>query len=83
MVLLQQLTDYAGTLGVRPVVQHAHVVHGVENAPVHRLQAVAHVGQSSADDDRHRIAEIRTSHLLFNVDGLNVGRTGAATVAGW
>ena len=78
-----KLADYAGTLGVRPVVQHAHVVHGVENAPVHRLQAVAHVGQSSADDDRHRIAEIRTSHLLFNVDGLNVGRTGAATVAGW
>ena len=54
----------------------AHLLHGVENAAMHRLQSVAHVGQRAADDHRHRIVEIRPAHLLFNVDGLHVQRAG-------
>ena len=80
VILLQTLADDAGALHVLAIVQHAHVVHGVQNAAMHRLQAVANVGQRAADDDRHRIVEIRTPHLVFNVDGLHVGRAGADVV---
>ena len=55
-------------------------LHGVQNAAMHRLQTVAHVGQRAPDDDRHRIVEIRALHLLFNVDGLNVGGAGADVI---
>ncbi len=61
-------------LRVAPIGREAHLLHRVENAAMHRLQSVANVGQRAADDDRHRIVEIRTAHLLFNVDGLNVQR---------
>ena len=37
MVLLQTLAHYAGALHVLAIVQHAHVVHGVQNAAMHRL----------------------------------------------
>ena len=54
----------------------AHLLHGVQNAAMHRLQSVAHVGQRAANDHRHRIVEIRPPHLVFNVDGLNVQGAG-------
>ena len=44
----------------------------IKNAAMHRLQSVTHIRQRAADDDRHRIIEIRSPHLLFNVDGLYV-----------
>jgi len=43
--------------------------HIVEDAPVHGLQTVAHVGQSTGDDDRHRIVDVGRLHLLLDVDG--------------
>jgi len=50
-----------------------------------RLQTVTDVGERAADDDRHRVIEIRPTHLLFDVDGLNVQGAGGAGVAaaGW
>ncbi len=80
MIFLQTLADHTGALHVLAVVQHAHVMHGVQNAAMHRLQSVTDVGQRAPDDDRHRIIEIRTPHLVFNVDRLNVGRAGADVV---
>lgn len=32
------------------------------------LEAVAHIGQSAPNDDRHGIVEIRTPHLFFDID---------------
>src|SRR5271165_3225539 len=72
VILLQALADHTGALHVLAVVQHAHVVHGVQNAAMHRLQSVADIGQRAPDDDRHRVVEIRTPHLVFDVDGLYV-----------
>ena len=40
----------------------------IENAAMHRLQAVADVGQRAADDHAHRVVEIRPAHLVFDVD---------------
>ena len=43
----------------------------VEDAAVHRLQAVAHVRQRAADDHAHRVIEVGTLHLLDDGDRLN------------
>ena len=56
---------YACSLGSEP-----HLLHGVENAAMHWLQSVTNIGQRAADDDRHRVVEIRPPHLLFDIDGL-------------
>jgi hypothetical protein len=71
VVLTHHVTDDAGALvetTVRPI---ATVVHRVEDAAVHRLEAVADLGQRAADDDRHRIVEIRLLHLGLQVQGLD------------
>ena len=49
-------------------------VHREQHAPVHRLQAVAHVGQRAPDDHAHRVIEVRPAHLLFEVDGEDFAR---------
>ena len=76
MVLAHCLSDHLGALGVLLVVLQTHLVHRVQDAAMHRLEAVADIGQRTADDDRHRIVEIRTPHLVFNVDGNHVGGAG-------
>ncbi len=80
VILAEHLANHLGALHVLAIVQQAHVVHGIQDAAVHRLESVAHVGQRASDDDRHRIVEIRTPHLFFNVDGLHVGRAGTVGV---
>ncbi len=55
-------------VGLVPVI--GKLVHREQHAPVHRLQAVAHIGQCAADDDAHRIVQIGLAHLLFQADGV-------------
>ena len=47
------------------------VVHAPEDAAVHRLEAVAHVGQGAGDDDRHGVVEEGALHLLLDLDRLD------------
>src|SRR5699024_9272931 len=54
------------------VVVVTQLAHGVQHAPMHRLEPVAHVRQRAADDDAHGIVEIRLTHLLFEVDRKNL-----------
>jgi hypothetical protein len=82
MVLAHDFADDAGAFARGLVGLQAHLLHGVENAAMHGLQSVAHVGQGAADDHRHGVVEIRPLHLLFNVDGLNVRGAGAVAAAG-
>ena len=42
-------------------------VHGVQNTPVNRLEAIAHVGKRSSDDDRHCVVNVRRLHLLHEL----------------
>ena len=63
------LTDDLGALGVLFVELQAHLMQGVEDAAMDRLEAVANLRQRAPDDHRHRIIEIRPPHLVFNVDG--------------
>src|ERR1035438_4820513 len=50
VILLQTFAHHTGALHVLAVVKHTHVVHGIQNAPMHGLEAVAHIGQCASDD---------------------------------
>ena len=65
------VADHLGALVVRPVGPEPVVEHGVEDPAVHRLEAVAHVGQGPGDDDRHGVLEERALHLLLDLDGFD------------
>ena len=69
VVFTHHVTDDARALLERPVPVVVLLVHREEHAPVHGLQAVARIGQRTADDHAHRVIEIRPPHLLFQADG--------------
>ena len=73
MVDAHRLADDLGALGVFLVVLQAHLAERVEHAPMHGLEAVAGIGQRAPDDHRHRVVEIGAAHLLFDIDGDEVG----------
>ena len=66
VVLAEHVADDGRALLVGAARHEAELVHRVENAAVHRLQAVAHVGQRALHDDAHRIIEERLAHLVFD-----------------
>ena len=70
VVLAHDVADHAGALGVPALGTVAAVVHRVQDARVHRLQAVPHVRQRPADDDRHRVIDVAALHLKLDVDRL-------------
>jgi hypothetical protein len=41
----------------------AQAVHRVEDAAVHRLEAVAHIGERAVGDDRHCVVDKTLAHL--------------------
>jgi hypothetical protein len=69
MVLTDDITDDPRRLLVRLVPVVRQLVHGEENTTMHRLQAVASVGQGTADNHAHGVIEIRSTHLVFETDG--------------
>ena len=74
MVFAQYLSHYAGALLVRRVGPRAHLLHGVEDASMHRLEAVTHVGQGPRDDDAHGVGQVGGPHFLFDADRLVILR---------
>jgi hypothetical protein len=62
------LTDHAGGLHVAAVGPQPHVVHRVEDPPLHRLQPVAGVGQRAGVDDRVGVLQEAGPHLVADVD---------------
>ena len=67
VILTEHLTDDGGRLFRRLIVRDSHVHHAVENAAMHGLEAVAHIGQRTAHDDGHRIVNIRGLHFLLDI----------------
>ena len=63
----QHVADKARGFAVRLIGRHAEFFHIVEDAAVHRLQAVAHIRQRAVDDDRHCVGDERPLHLLFQI----------------
>lgn len=72
VVLAHRVADDARRLRARPVRLQPGLVHREQHAPVDRLEPVADVGQRAADDDGHRVVEIRGAHLLFERARLDV-----------
>ena len=72
VVLAHHLANDPGALARRPIRPQPLFAHGVEDAPLHRLESVPDVGQGAPDDDRHRIVEIRLAHLVLNVNRADV-----------
>ncbi|MNS71306.1 hypothetical protein D3C72_1046720 [compost metagenome] len=69
VVLTDHVADDTGRLLVRPVPVVVELVHRVQHAPVHRLEAVAGVGKRPADDHAHGVIEVAAAHFLFETDG--------------
>ena len=81
MVFTHHVGDRARRLHILAVPVVAALMRRVEDAAVHRLQPVAHVGQRPADDHAHRVIEIGALHLLDDGNRLDVG--GAVRAARW
>ena len=75
VVAAQHRTHGVGALAVGVLGVVAPLVHGVEDAPVHRLQAVPHVGQGAGDDDGHGVIKKGALDLVLHVphDELGAG----------
>ncbi len=69
VVLAQHLTHHRGALLGSPVRKEPQLVHGVEDPPVHGLEAVAHVGKRPLDDDAHGVVQERLPHLVLDQTG--------------
>src|SRR5262249_41790342 len=65
MVVARHVADDLGALP-RPAVgvQVQVVVHRVQDAPLHRLEAVAHVGQCPGGDDRQGVVQVTVSGFV-------------------
>ena len=66
VVLRHRLADDAGALPIGGVGAQPHLVHRVQDPPMHRLQAVAHVRQRARDDHAHRVVDVRGAHLVLD-----------------
>ena len=64
VVFAHRLADHAGALTVRSVGAQPHVLHGVEDAALHRLEAVPYVGDGPRRDHRQGVGEEGLGHLL-------------------
>ena len=72
VVVLHHLPDDRGRLLGLGAGGDALLEHRVEDPALHRLQAVAHIGQGPADDHAHRVVQVALPHLLLEVDGPDV-----------
>ncbi len=55
-------------LAVAAIRREAQIVHRDQDAPLHRLQAVAHIRNRARHDHAHRVIEVRLLHLGLNLD---------------
>ncbi len=79
VVVAHDVADDPRALEEAAVGPEPAVVHRVQDAGVHRLEAVPHVGQRPPDDDRHRVVDVAALHLVLDVDRLGTVVPAAAT----
>ena len=69
MVTTQDVADAGRGLLKRLVRGQIILIHCIQNAPVHGLQAVAHVGQGAPDNHGHGVFHIAGFHLMYKLAG--------------
>ena len=67
VIFAEHFAHHTGALAVRPVAGEAQLVHRVENPAMHRLEAVAGIGQGPTHDHTHRVLQIGARHLVAQV----------------
>ena len=67
MQLAKHVTHDAGTLTGRFVISITGFPHHVKHTAMNRLKTIAHIRQSTCNDDRHRIIDIAGAHLFVDV----------------
>src|SRR5690606_38511295 len=65
VVLTDNVADDAGGFLVSAVPVVVQLVHRIEHAPVHGLEAVAHIWQRPPDDHAHGVIQVAAAHLFF------------------
>src|SRR5690606_34638820 len=65
VILTDHITHDTGGFLVGPVPIVVELVHGIQHAPMHRLEAVAHVWQRPSDDHAHGVIQVAATHLFF------------------
>ena len=66
VILAEHVADDGRALLVGAAGDEPQLVHGVQDAAVHGLEPVAHVGQRALHDYAHRIVEERLLQLVFD-----------------
>ena len=69
VVLAQHVSHHRRALLVRAARLKPELVHRVQDAPVHRLEPVPHVGQGALDNHAHRVVDERVLHLILYQTG--------------
>ena len=64
MVPAEHVANAGGGFFERLIRGQIVLIHGVEDAPVHGLETVAHIRQRTPDDDGHGILDVRGLHLM-------------------
>ena len=70
--LTHHVADHAGALVEGSVRAVAAIVHRVDHAAVHGLEAVTHIRQGAADNNRHCVVQVGTLHFGLQVHLFNV-----------
>ena len=68
VVAAHRVAHDASRLAIRRAGTDAHLQHRPENTALHRLEAVAHIGNGTRRDDREGVGEETLAHLLGNGD---------------
>ena len=66
VILAEHVADDGRALLVRAARHQSELVHRVQHAPMHRLEAVAHVGQCARHDHAHRVVDERLPDLVVD-----------------
>ena len=67
VVFAQHVAHDAGALSVRFIGRNAQLGHRIDDAAVHGLKAVAHIGQRAAHNHRHCVGNKRFFQLVFQL----------------
>ena len=70
VVAAHHVADHLGRLAGFGVGAEPLLPHRVENPPLHRFQAVAHIGQRTRGDHRQRVVQIPALGGVDQIDGL-------------
>ena len=71
VVVAHRLADDLGALAVAAGRVEAQLAHGIENAPMHGLEAVAHVGQRPVHDGGERVGQVALFQRILELHGLD------------